>query len=685
MVLQDRVCYTAHYMGYVPGTAGQGDVQVEKAKLEALTGRTYNVGYYAGGNSITGYDNTMKALDGFQGHIVLGLPLCPDPSGTLADTIAGTNDSLFLAVWNAILAWVARGGDMHNLTIRLGWESTLGNFAWSVHKNGQTSQNYIDAWVHVVLHARAHGITVTSGVTWEFNGGGVGYDAIGSNYPGDAYVDIVGHDRYNNRQFSTQTEAQSWAVIQPMLDGIYSFVVGRDSARAAAGLAPLLMGFSECGIIVQSANAYRLPDSSTWWPRMTSWILSRIDRMRYMIQFNQNGPSTGTLTTSDENSQYLYWNRTGSTNMSYQNGTSPVPGTWTYEPSGGVHAASMATFKTAFGSDIVGPPLVTPPPTFNHRIENFPSSATLLGSLWSGTVGPVSNPWFVVPGSPGSLAATRSVDGKTIVITWQAPTFIGSSALTGFKASRNGTDASGNGAYASPLQPTSTLSWSFLNLDPTQTYTLSVVAENAAGDSLPASVVVGTAPPPAGPVTDPRVTVLSPTAVQVDWTAIPNATSYLVKVSVGNQLVSSGDLFDNTFSDVWLSTAVPTGISHGVGGSVTDSFSDTFRDVWGTPPNTITPPILPPAVTLTVTGNTATVSGLTGATDYIVTIKAQSQFASAAASPALAFRTLDPNASDPIVIPPAPVIQRPQPTGEAFPRGASYRPVNFGAEVANNA
>jgi mannan endo-1,4-beta-mannosidase len=71
-----------------------------------------------------------------------------------------------------------------------------GAYGWDIRNNGQTAQQYIDAWRHI------HDVFIQEGATnvlwvWSPNVNWDGVHTFTEAYPGDAYVDWLGLDGYN--------------------------------------------------------------------------------------------------------------------------------------------------------------------------------------------------------------------------------------------------------------------------------------------------------------------------------------------------------------------------------------------------------------------------------------------------------------------------------------------------------
>ena len=133
---------------------------------------------------------------------------------------------------------------------------------------------------------------------------------------------------------------------------------------------------------------------------------------------------------------------------------------------------------------------------FAYLNWDFIESYTYDATMMSGLV-----PTVHAPSAPTSLHS--SVAGATSTLTWAAPTSDGGSAITGYRVSRDGTDAHGTGAWSTTVSA-ATRTFQFSSLKPGSTYHLSVQAINA----------VGTGPAASGTVVIARTAPAAPTTVK---------------------------------------------------------------------------------------------------------------------------------------------------------------------------
>jgi hypothetical protein len=131
-------------------------------------------------------------------NLVWSIPLTV--SGTsLAQVVDGDADWAFQAIADEI----ARA--QPNAIIRIGWEANGNWFAWSGADGEQA--DYIAAFQHVVDIFRAASPQFL--IDWTVNFGSVNVPAT-DIYPGDAYVDVIGMDIYDNNPLSLTDPAAAW-------------------------------------------------------------------------------------------------------------------------------------------------------------------------------------------------------------------------------------------------------------------------------------------------------------------------------------------------------------------------------------------------------------------------------------------------------------------------------------------
>jgi hypothetical protein len=140
----------------------------------------------------------------------LGVPMIPTnpsgvPQGTLANGAAGFYDNYFVALGQNLVA----AGESH-IYLRLGWEFDGGWYAWSA-TTPQAEANYAEYFRQIVESMRS-----VPGENFKFvwNPDAAAFNQLGYNvalaYPGNAYVDYIGVDAYDQTWVAPQTPINAW-------------------------------------------------------------------------------------------------------------------------------------------------------------------------------------------------------------------------------------------------------------------------------------------------------------------------------------------------------------------------------------------------------------------------------------------------------------------------------------------
>ncbi|HTZ07830.1 MAG TPA: glycosyl hydrolase [Acidimicrobiales bacterium] len=143
--------------------------------------------------------------------LVLGVPMIPTdasgtPQGTLAAGAAGQYDASFVTLAQELVA----GGE-GDAVLRLGWEFNGDWYPWSV-TDATDAADYA-AYFRAIVTAMRSVPGQAFCFVWNPNDGGSYGDAYtpAQAYPGNAYVDDVGIDVYDQCWSSPQTPAAAWA------------------------------------------------------------------------------------------------------------------------------------------------------------------------------------------------------------------------------------------------------------------------------------------------------------------------------------------------------------------------------------------------------------------------------------------------------------------------------------------
>jgi Glycosyl hydrolase family 26 len=212
--------------------------------------------------------------DGWAGspyRTVYSIPLLPGTGGTLAQGASGAHNEHFAKLGRTLVA----GGEADAI-LRLGWEFNGGWFRWSANGDPASFAAY---WRQIVDTMRA-----VPGQRFQFDWSPVlGQGAVAPDraYPGDAYVDYIGLDVYDQDWFPGWSDpAQRW---QNLLTQPFGLRWHRDFA-AAHGKP---MTFPEWGLMTR-ADGHGGGDNPYFIERMHDWIAS--NNVAYALYFEFDAP-----------------------------------------------------------------------------------------------------------------------------------------------------------------------------------------------------------------------------------------------------------------------------------------------------------------------------------------------------------------------------------------------------------
>jgi glycosyl hydrolase family 26 len=267
------------------GVYAGGGSPAAVASFEARLGRPVRqVLDYQPKDSWSTLDNIGWSLDQWTSsryaqRVAYSIPMLPDSGGSLAEGATGAFNEHFRTLALALVA-----GGSGSATLRLGWEFNGTWFKWSINTpNG--AADYAAYWRQIVTTMRS-----VPGAHFKFDWcatnvssyvGGKQLDAA-SAYPGDAYVDYVGMDIYDQSWSSRRADpAARWNDYVNQKDGLKWH---RDFA-AAHGKP---MTFPEWGI-AHRPDGNGGGDAPYFIERMYEWI--RTNPVAYHNYFEFADPS----------------------------------------------------------------------------------------------------------------------------------------------------------------------------------------------------------------------------------------------------------------------------------------------------------------------------------------------------------------------------------------------------------
>jgi hypothetical protein len=205
-------------------------------------------------------------------RLVLGVPIVPGGTGaTLATGATGAYNGYFTTLAQNL---VAQGES--NAILRLGWEFNGSWYPWSVSSNTD-AQNFALYWQQIVNAMRAVPGQQFS-FLWNPNAGGTTSWDLTLAYPGNAYVDYVGTDVYDEYWGTPQTPQNAWAYQLSQSWGLNWLA----SFAAAHGKA---MAFPEWSVCVRN-DGHGLGDDPYFINQFANWIASNNVAFTNIFSFN---------------------------------------------------------------------------------------------------------------------------------------------------------------------------------------------------------------------------------------------------------------------------------------------------------------------------------------------------------------------------------------------------------------
>jgi Glycosyl hydrolase family 26 len=210
----------------------------------------------------------------------LGVPIIPTdssgaPVGSLATGATGAYNSYFVSLAQTLVA----NGES-NAFLRLGWEFDGGWFAWSA-TNPFAEVSYAAYFDQIVTAMRA-----VPGAAFRFvwNPDVAAFNDAPYNvdlaYPGNAFVNVIGLDAYDQSWVSPQTPANAWnQTLLPSLNLAHAYAAGKGEPLA----------FPEWGLATR-ADGHGLGDDPLYITNMVSWMHNPANNVAYESYFNFDVP-----------------------------------------------------------------------------------------------------------------------------------------------------------------------------------------------------------------------------------------------------------------------------------------------------------------------------------------------------------------------------------------------------------
>ncbi|MGA2473526.1 MAG: glycosyl hydrolase [Acidimicrobiales bacterium] len=218
----------------------------------------------------------VEPWDGSGYTLSLGVPMIPDNSsgtavGTLAQGATGAYNSYFVTLAQTLVA----GGASHAY-LRIGWEFDGSWFPWSATSSGAEA-SYASYFQQIVTAMRSVPGEAFQFV-WNPDAGAFtesGY-SVQAAYPGNAYVNVIGLDAYDQTWATLQTPANAWSsTLLPALTAAQKF--------ASSLGKPLAL--PEWGVIIRS-DGHGLGDDPYYINHMISWMETATNDVAYESYFD---------------------------------------------------------------------------------------------------------------------------------------------------------------------------------------------------------------------------------------------------------------------------------------------------------------------------------------------------------------------------------------------------------------
>jgi hypothetical protein len=251
--------------------------------------------YLPGNGGWTAMDGSGGSLNWLVGPwkgtgytLSLGVPMIPVNSsgtavGTLAQGATGAYNSYFVSLAQTLVA-----GGAANAYLRLGWEFDGSWMPWYA-ATASAEANYAAYFQQIVTAMRS-----VSGEHFRFmwNPDAGAFTASGYSvqaaYPGNAYVDVIGLDLYDQTWATPQTPANAWSsTVSPALTAAQKF--------AASEGKPLAL--PEWGVVIRS-DGHGLGDDPYYINHMIAWMKTASNNVVYesYFDYDDGGGDNSTIT-----------------------------------------------------------------------------------------------------------------------------------------------------------------------------------------------------------------------------------------------------------------------------------------------------------------------------------------------------------------------------------------------------
>jgi Glycosyl hydrolase family 26 len=248
---------------YLPGNGGWADMDGSGGTLDWLLAPFSGSGY----------------------TLSLGVPIIPtDSSGTAVGTLAQGATGAFNSYYVTLAQTLVAAGQS-DAYLRLGWEFDGSWMPWAATTPGDEAS--FAAYFRQIVTAMRSVPGEQFRFVWNPDAGAFtqsGY-SVAAAYPGDAYVDVIGLDAYDQSWATPQTPTNAWSsTTLPTLTAAQQF--------ASSNGKPL--AFCEWGVAIRS-DGHGLGDDPYFISQMVSWMHS--NDVTYESYFDANSGGVNSLIT----------------------------------------------------------------------------------------------------------------------------------------------------------------------------------------------------------------------------------------------------------------------------------------------------------------------------------------------------------------------------------------------------
>jgi hypothetical protein len=266
---------------YVPNATPAG---VASFAAATRTAPTIVTDYLPGGSGWSGMDGAGGSLNWLLGPFAgsdhtlsLGVPIVPTQNGTPVATLAQGATGSYNASYVTLAQTLVAAGQS-NAYLRLGWEFDGSWMPWAAQS--PSAEASYAAYFDQIATAMRSVPGAHFRFVWNPDAGAFttpGY-SVAAAYPGDAYVDVIGLDSYDQTWATPQTPANAWSsTTLPSLVAAEQF--------AASHGKPLAM--TEWGLSIRS-DGHGLGDDPFYIDQMVAWMEDASNNVAYETYFDCN-------------------------------------------------------------------------------------------------------------------------------------------------------------------------------------------------------------------------------------------------------------------------------------------------------------------------------------------------------------------------------------------------------------